>query len=98
MSASTESQSAIITYQFDKDNKVSPTVTRGGDFSVARERSLGDKSTVTTTLKPSEYVDVEWNDGAWTVNVNMPLDGTDITGTNASIKKEVNFEELQSLL
>ena len=71
----------------DKDNKVSPNVTSGGDFSVAWERSVGDDSTVTTTLKPSESVDVEWNDGALAANINMPLRGTDITGTNVTIKR-----------
>merc|ERR1711957_709784 len=91
LSASAEEQSATIAYQVDEDNKVSPTVTSGGAVSVEWERSLGDDSAVTTTLKPSESVDVEWNDGAWTANVNMPLDGTDITGTNVSIKREVNF-------
>jgi len=91
VSASIEAQSATIAYQVDEDNKVSPTVTSGGAVSVEWERSLGDDSAVTTTLKPSESVDVEWNDGAWTANVNMPLDGTDITGTNVSIKREVNF-------
>ena len=91
VSASAKAQSATISYQVNEDNKVSPTVTSGGDVSVAWERSLSDDSTVTTTLKQSEYVDVQWNNGAWTANVNMPLDGTDITGTNISIKREGNF-------
>merc|ERR1712238_456683 len=39
-----------------------------------------------TASQDAQSVNVEWNDGAWTANVNMPLDGTDITGTNVSIK------------
>ena len=58
VSASAEAQFAIIAYQVDEDNKISPTVTSGGDVSVTWERSLSDDSTVTTTLKQSEYVDV----------------------------------------
>ena len=58
VSASAKAQSATISYQVNEDNKVSPTVTSGGDVSIALGRSLSDDSTVITTLKPSESVDV----------------------------------------
>ena len=33
----------------------------------------------------------ECEDGAWTANVNMPLDGTSISGANVGIKRDVTF-------
>ena len=35
VSASAEAQFATIAYQVDEDNKISPTITSGGDVSVA---------------------------------------------------------------
>lgn len=91
VTASQDDQSVTISQKVDDDNTISPTVARSGDFSVEWKRSLGDDNSVTTTLKPNESVNVEWEDGAWTANVNVPIDGTDITGTNVSIKREVAF-------
>ena len=55
------------------------------------EQTLGDDNSVTTTVKPDESIDVEWKDDSWTANVNMPLDGTEIAGSNVNIKREINF-------
>jgi hypothetical protein len=52
---------------------------------------LSDDSSLTATLKPNDSLDVEWKDDAWTANVNMPIDGTNINGANVSIKRDVSF-------
>jgi len=91
LTASVDSQEVTVSQQIDDDNRVAPTVNNSGDISVEWERSLGDDSSLTATLKPNESVDVEWKDDAWTANVNMPLDGTDITGANVGIKRDVSF-------
>jgi len=91
VTASQEDQSLTISQKVDDDNTISPTVTRSGDFSLEWKRSLGDDNSVTTTVKPNDSVNVEWEDGSWTANVNIPVDGTDITGTNVSIKRDVEF-------
>jgi len=91
ITASKDNQSITISQQVDEENKISPTISRSGDFSVEWERDLGDDNSVTTTLKPNDSVNVEWSDGAWTANVNVPIDGTDITGTNVGIKRDVAF-------
>ena len=88
--ASADAQSVTISQQLDDENKVSPTVTSDGDVSVAWEKALGDDGSLTTTLT-SKSVDLEWEDGAWTANINVPVDGTSIEGTNIGIKRDVTF-------
>lgn len=91
VSASQDAQSVTISRQIDDDNRVAPTLASGGDISLEWERSLGGGNSITTTLKPDDSVNLEWKDDSWTANINMPLDGTEITGTNVSVKREVNF-------
>jgi hypothetical protein len=88
--ASASGQEVTISQQVDDDNRIAPTVNSNGDLSVEWERRLSDGS-LTATLKPNESLDVEWRDAAWTANVNMPIDGTNINGANVSIKRDVNF-------
>jgi hypothetical protein len=91
LTASADSQVVTISQQIDDDNRVAPTINSNGDISVEWERRLGDAGSLTATLKPNESIDVEWKDDAWTANVNMPIDGTNINGANVSIKRDVNF-------
>jgi hypothetical protein len=91
LTASADSQEITISRQIDDDNRIAPTVNNDGDFSVEYERSLGDDSSLTATLKPNDSLDVEWKDDAWTASVNMPIDGTNINGANVSIKRDVKF-------
>lgn len=91
LTASAESQSLTITQQIDADNKLSPTITSDGDISLEWERELGDGNSLSATVKPNESIDVEWNDADWTANINVPIDGTTVTGANVSIKRDVSF-------
>lgn len=91
ITASQEEQAITVSKQIDDDNRIAPTIASNGDFSVQWERSLGENNSLTTTLKPNESIDVEWNDGAWEASINMPLDGTSISGANVSVKRDVNF-------
>jgi hypothetical protein len=89
--ASASGQEVTISQQVDGDNRIAPTISNNGDLSVEWERRLSDDGLLTATLKPNESLDVEWRDAAWTANVNMPIDGTNINGANVSIKRDVNF-------
>jgi hypothetical protein len=75
----------------DDNNSVAPTINNNGDISVAWERSLGDDSSLTATLKPNDSLNVEWNDGDWTANVDCGLDGINVDGANVHIKRDINF-------
>jgi hypothetical protein len=91
LTASADNQEVTISQQIDGANRVSPTINNRGDISVEWERSLGDDSSLTATLKPNESLDVEWKDNDWTANVNMPMDGVNVNGANVSIKRDVTF-------
>jgi hypothetical protein len=88
--ASADAQSVTVGQQVDDDNKVTPSITSDGDISVAWERSVGDDSTLTATVGGGS-VDLEWEDGAWTANINVDIDGTSIDGTTVGIKRDVTF-------
>lgn len=91
LTASGDSQSVTISQQVDDDNRISPTLSSDGSLSVEWEKSLGDGNSLTATLSPNESLDLEWEDGAWTANINLPIDGTSIGGANVSIKRDVEF-------
>jgi len=91
VTASKDDQSVTISQRLDDSNRIAPTVSRNGNISLEWERKLSDDSSVTTTVKPNNAVDVEWKDHSWTANINVPIDGTNIGGTNVSIKRDVTF-------
>lgn len=101
VTASKTSQKFVVSHQLDDENRISPTLTRveGGflgfgdkdSVSLEWERKLGDDRSITTTLKPNESLDIEWKDDAWTANINLPVEGTEIMGANVNIKREVTF-------
>jgi len=89
--ASADNQELTISQQINDDNRVAPTINNRGDISVEWEHRISDDSSLTANLRPNNSLDVEWRDSAWTANVNMPIDGTNINGANVSIKRDVNF-------
>jgi hypothetical protein len=91
LTASADNQEVTVSQQIDNDNRIAPTVNSKGDISVEWERRIGDDSSLRANLKPNNSLDVEWKDNAWTANVNMPIDGTNIQGATVSIKRDVNF-------
>jgi len=91
VTASQEDQSITISKQVDDENRIAPTVSSDGTFSLEYERSLDGGNSLTTTLTPNDSIDFEWSDSDWTATINLPLDGTDITGTNISVKRDVTF-------
>jgi len=91
LTASADNQEVTISQQIDDDNRIAPTINSRGDLSVEWERKLSDDSSLTANLRPNDSLDLEWSDGAWTANVNMPIDGTNINGANVHIRRDVEF-------
>jgi len=91
VTASRDNQRITLSQQIDDENRIAPTLTNQGSISLEWERSLGDDQSVKTTLKPNESIDIEWKDDAWTANINLPVEGTEIKGANVNIKREVTF-------
>ena len=91
VNASADAQSITLSQQVDENNKISPTITSDGAISVEWERDLGNDNSLTATVKPNDSVDLEWKDADWTASINLPVDGTSITGANVGIKRDVSF-------
>ena len=91
LTASADNQEVTIRQRLDDSNVVAPTINNKGDISVAWERSLGDDSSLTATLKPNDSLNVEWNDGDWTASVDCGLDGINVDGANVHIKRDIKF-------
>lgn len=91
VTASQGEQSVTLSHELDDDNRLAPTFASNGNISLEWEHRLSDENSVTTTLKPKKCVDVEWRDSSWTANINLPIDGSNIKGTNVRIKREVKF-------
>jgi hypothetical protein len=91
LTASADNQEVTISQQIDDNNRIAPTINNRGDISVQWERSLGDDSALTATLKPNDSLNVEWKDNDWTANVDMPMDGANVNGANVSIKRDIKF-------
>jgi hypothetical protein len=99
LTASADSQEVSIDHQMDNTNvrltasadNQEVTISNSGDISVEWERTLGDDSALTATLKPNDSLNVEWRDNGWTANVDMPMDGANINGANVSIKRDITF-------
>ena len=89
--ASANHQEITISQQIDANNRIAPTIDNNGDISVEWERRLSDSASLTANLKPNDTLNVEWNDAAWTANVNMPIDGTTVQGVNVGIRRDVEF-------
>mmetsp|Transcript_25444 Transcript_25444/g.29474 ORF Transcript_25444/g.29474 Transcript_25444/m.29474 type:complete len:266 (-) Transcript_25444:4018-4815(-) len=89
--ASKDVQTFTLSRQLDEENRVSPTLSNTGDISVAWEHRIDDDKTVTTTFKPEEFLDIEFEESGWNANIFMPFDGKDIDGVSISIKKDVTF-------
>ena len=91
LTASADEQEVTWSQRIDDDNRIAPTVNSRGDVSLEYERRRSDDSSLTANLKPNDNLNLEWKDSAWTANINMPIDGTNINGANVNIKRDVTF-------
>uniref|UniRef100_A0A7S2HS33 Uncharacterized protein n=1 Tax=Helicotheca tamesis TaxID=374047 RepID=A0A7S2HS33_9STRA len=98
--ASRKSQQLSIAQQINESNVLTPTIGSDGDVSLRWEKQLlkGNddderSSYIATTLKPRESIHVEWKDGLWNANMNIPMDGSmeEDGGMHVGIRREVVF-------
>lgn len=91
ISATADNQEVTISQQIDSNNRIAPTLSSGGALSVEWERTLSDDSSITAILKPNEGVDIEWTDGAWTTNLELPMKGNQISSAKVGISRDIDF-------
>jgi len=69
-----QAKKVTVAHSFSNNDRLAPTVSANGDFSVSYTRDLpGGK--LTTTYAPKDSLQFRWNDGAWDTTVKAPLDG-----------------------
>mmetsp|Transcript_46770 Transcript_46770/g.141679 ORF Transcript_46770/g.141679 Transcript_46770/m.141679 type:complete len:247 (-) Transcript_46770:81-821(-) len=88
--ASMDDQTLTVSRQVTDDDTIAPSISSSGDVSLQWKRSL-DAGQITTTLKPSDSVNVKWEDGAWTANIEAPMDGMSVEDMNVSVKRKIDF-------
>mmetsp|Transcript_46771 Transcript_46771/g.141683 ORF Transcript_46771/g.141683 Transcript_46771/m.141683 type:complete len:88 (-) Transcript_46771:81-344(-) len=85
-----DDQTLTVSRQVTDDDTIAPSISSSGDVSLQWKRSL-DAGQITTTLKPSDSVNVKWEDGAWTANIEAPMDGMSVEDMNVSVKRKIDF-------
>jgi hypothetical protein len=72
--ANLDKQKVTIRQNIGENNQVAPSITSDGKAELEYRRSVLT-GTVTTTVKPNEFVGIQWQDGPWQANMKAPLDG-----------------------
>jgi len=92
LQASPSNQKLTVSRQISDSDKLSPSISSSGAFSLAWERALSGGDKVTTTLNSNESLDMKWEDGPWLAKISAPLDGYRLgEGVDVSIKRKVDF-------
>jgi hypothetical protein len=91
LTASQENPSVKVSQRIDEFNRITPTINRYGDIAVEWEHKFGDDSTVTTTVKPNDAIDIKWRENAWTADIHFPIEGATVGAASVSFKRKVTF-------
>jgi hypothetical protein len=80
-----------VAHSFNNGNKIVPTVTAGGDFSLSYSRDLAD-GTITTTWTPDDSIKIQWSDGGWDATIVAPLEGyyKTTSGMKVTMKRSID--------
>jgi hypothetical protein len=71
-----EQRKLTVSHSFTDKDKVTPSVSANGDFSVSYSRDLENgKGRLTTTWTPKDSVKLQWSDGEWETTFRAPLEG-----------------------
>jgi hypothetical protein len=82
-----------VAHTFGNNDKVVPSVSASGDFSLSYSRDL-EGGRLTTTWAPDDSVTLQWSDGEWATTFKAPLEG--LYKTNGGIK--VNMKRTVGIL
>eukprot|EP00567_Pseudictyota_dubia_P003887 CAMPEP_0197451260 /NCGR_PEP_ID=MMETSP1175-20131217/28266_1 /TAXON_ID=1003142 /ORGANISM="Triceratium dubium, Strain CCMP147" /LENGTH=269 /DNA_ID=CAMNT_0042983915 /DNA_START=89 /DNA_END=898 /DNA_ORIENTATION=- len=88
--ASMDDQTLTVSRQITDDDTIAPSVSSSGDVSIQWKRDL-DAGSITTTVKPKDSINVKWEDGAWTANIEAPMDGMSVEDMSVNVKRKIDF-------
>mmetsp|Transcript_4212 Transcript_4212/g.6393 ORF Transcript_4212/g.6393 Transcript_4212/m.6393 type:complete len:268 (+) Transcript_4212:116-919(+) len=90
--ATSSSQKLTVGRQIGDDLFISPSITTDTRFSLDVAKSTDSVGKITTTLTPNECINLKWEDGPWTANINAPMSGIKFDeGVNVGIKRKVDI-------
>lgn len=89
--ASQNSQKLTVAKQITDSDRLTPSITSGGDFALAWRKSLDGGNAVTTTMKLNDSLSVKWEDGPWTAAIKTPLSGYKTDDVTVRIHRKLNF-------
>jgi hypothetical protein len=68
-----------------------PSVSTSGKVDVSLQRSFDDFGTITTSIKPTESINIKWEEGPYVAMLHAPIDGFSIDKVDVSIKRRVDL-------
>mmetsp|Transcript_5192 Transcript_5192/g.7320 ORF Transcript_5192/g.7320 Transcript_5192/m.7320 type:complete len:271 (+) Transcript_5192:191-1003(+) len=90
--STSSSQKLTVERQVGDDWVVRPSITTDKRFSLDIAKSLDSTGKVTTTITPNECINLKWQDGPWTANINAPMSGFSFDeGVDVGIKRKVDI-------
>lgn len=91
LNASRNAQKLVVSQVVSENSVITPSITNAGEYSVDWLLQLDEGNTVTTTIKPKEYVNIIWKDGPWKTRINAPLSGFSINDVTVNVKRDLIF-------
>lgn len=72
-------------------NVIIPSLSMAGDFDVSYQRMFNNWGKITTSFRPKESINVQWEGGPWVANVHAPMEGyTKFHGVDFSFRRQVD--------
>jgi len=88
-----ESKKITLAQLVGDKNVVMPSISLGGKFDIAVQRSF-DFGKIITTIKPEDAVNIKWEQGPYVATINAPIENNGLSkfeGIDVSLKTRVDF-------
>ena len=89
--ASSDVKKLTVSQQITESDRIAPSITSAGKFSLEWRRQLSDTDTVTTTISPNDSIQVKWQDGPWTAKIQAPFKAFEVGDVGVIISRKVDF-------
>jgi hypothetical protein len=87
-----EKKKLTVAHSFSNNDKIAPSVSASGEFSISYTRDL-EGGKLTTTWAPNDVLKMQWTDGEWETTIKAPLEGYYKTnqGIKVNMKRSVGM-------
>jgi len=91
--ASSDKQRVTVSQRIGINNAITPSVTSEGEVEIEYRRQLPSGS-VAATLRPDEFLEIQWEDGPWQASIKAPIEGLyrfSDEGVKVNFKRKIDF-------